>query len=257
MSFLFLLAHSLWVASALAQGTLLAVMLQRRFYRYFPTFVFCLAWMALKTVALLGMNYAPFVTGDEYYYAFTVGKVGVTVLSFGVLYEVFTVVLRRYPTLRNLGTLLFRWSTVMLVLVAISLAWFAPGTGAGHRMSVLYLLERTVSALQIGLLIFLFIFSRYLGLSWRNHAFGIALGFGILASVSLATSAIRAQIEPIVRNLNSDALDVINEATLVCCVLLWMAYLLAPEARPPASIRTLPEHDLETWNQELQRLLHQ
>jgi hypothetical protein len=111
--------------------------------------------------------------------------------------------------------------------------------------------------LQIGLLLALFAFSRYLGLSWRSYAFGIALGLGLFATVNLGTSAIRSQVEPIAPNLSTDVLSLVTEIGYACCLLVWIAYLMAPEQRPHASVETLPDHDLEAWNQELRRLLQQ
>ena len=46
--------------------------------------------------------------------------------------------------------------------------------------SIYRLVQRTLRILQCGQLVFLFLFSNYFRLSWRNRAFGIALGLGIL-----------------------------------------------------------------------------
>ena len=55
-------------------------------------------------------------------------------------------------------------------------------------------MERSVQGRQCGLLVFLFLLSFYFGLPWRNHVFGIALGFGLFASIELVASAVRSQI---------------------------------------------------------------
>jgi hypothetical protein len=38
-------------------------------------------------------------------------------------------------------------------------------------------------------------------------------------------------------------------------VLIWLFYMLAREQTPKYNPSDLPEHDLETWNQELHRLI--
>jgi hypothetical protein len=45
-------------------------------------------------------------------------------------------------------------------------------------------------------------------------------------------------------------------ATYHCCVVIWLVYLLLPEAaRRP--VKDIPENNLEQWNTELRRLLSQ
>ena len=246
--------HALWIVRPLLQAVLLAVMIWRKQYRVFPIFVLYIGHGVLQTIVLLAMDYAPFINGRQYFMAYTVGSVVATALSFGVIYEVFKHVVRDYPALRALGITVFRWVGVLLMLLTIVLAWFAPGTGAGQVMAKFYVIERTVSLLQSALLISLLLFSRYFSISWRSHAFGIALGFGIYASVNLAVYAIRARIEPAGTNSVTDLLTLTIGAVYLCSVVVWMAYLFARE-EIPAGTRAVPQHDLDSWNQELRRLL--
>jgi len=41
------------------------------------------------------------------------------------------------------------------------------------------------------------------------------------------------------------------------CVLVWLAYLWLPEKVTQFALKAVPEHDLESWNKELQRLIQQ
>lgn len=112
---------------------------------------------------------------------------------------------------------------------------------------------------QCGLLLSLLLFSRLLGLSWRRPAFGITLGLGILTSVDLAASALRAAFTS---EAEVYSLDVLITGTYLVCVSIWIGYLLAPEL-DPASLTLVPQgavipHDeVETWNRELQHFLRQ
>lgn len=248
--------HWFWFAQTGLHVVLLALLMWRRFYGDYPVFFLYTAFASLQTAALLAMNYMPAVSGDQYYAVYLSSSGVLTVLRFAVVYELLRHVLQNYPALRNLGTRVFCWATIILVAAAIALAWFAPANGSGHVMSVIYVLARTADLLLCGLLLLLFVFRRLFHLSWRSCTFGIALGLGILASADLAIYAIRSQIEPLARNLSTDVLDLMTQCATFCSVLIWTIYIVAPERQPQALVR-LPEHDLETWNQELQRLLQQ
>lgn len=249
--------HCLWFLQVALHLVLALLLIQRKTFRHFPIFVAYVSWRALEGIVLLGMNYAPFISGNEYAAAFTLGAAVDTVLRFGIIYEMFKHLLSGYPALCKSGTALFRWVTVALLITVVVLGWLAPAAGASHLMSGFFLLQRTVNVLLCGLLIFLFAFSGSLGLSWRSQAFGIALGLGILAAMGLATSAVRAQIEPVARNETFEIMELITHGSYLCSVLIWMGYLLLPERGSQTVVTTLPDHNLETWNQELERLLHQ
>jgi hypothetical protein len=42
--------------------------------------------------------------------------------------------------------------------------------------------------------------------------------------------------------------------TYHCCVLIWLVYMLVPEAASQ-SVQDVPDHNLEQWSAEMQRLL--
>jgi tellurite resistance protein TehA-like permease len=104
--------------------------------------------------------------------------------------------------------------------------------------------------LQCGLLISLFLFSRYFVLSWRSPAFGIALGLGTFAIAELATTAIRLYVPA-----SDETFDVAAMGIYHLCVLVWILYLVRVEREPRIDLQTLPKYDLEIWNRELERLL--
>ena len=249
--------HILWFVQAGLYLALSLTLFTRDANRNFPVFTFYVSWMALEGVILIPIYYAPFTTGDQYAIAFATGIAGATVLRFAIIYEIFTRLLNPYPALRDAGVSVFRWATVALLVIVIALAWFVPAAGASRVMSVFFLLQRTVDVLLCGLLLFLFAFSGYFHLSWRSYLVGISLGLGVLATVGLATASIRAQIEPLTRNQTADIMELINQSAYTFSALIWIAYLFLPERPRGATPTRLPKHDLETWNQELQRFLHQ
>ena len=114
----------------------------------------------------------------------------------------------------------------------------------------LLLLERSVRVMQCGLLAFLFLISFHFGLSWQSHIFGIALGFGVFASIELVAIAVRAQMGLVANTAYSQ----VNSAAYSCGVLIWVCYLLAPKPAPQY-MSMIHHNDLEKWNQALLQLL--
>ena len=116
-------------------------------------------------------------------------------------------------------------------------------------MSVVHLFDRTASIFSAAYWSGSF-YSSQLGLFWRSHVFGIALGVGIIASASLAAAAIRFQTR-----IRTPLLELFSDAGLP----LLGAYLdfLSLCSRAKLRARRLPRHDMETWNLELERLLKQ
>ena len=100
----------------------------------------------------------------------------------------------------------------------------------------------------------LFVTAGYFRLGWRRPVFGITLGLGISACVHLATWAVMANGGLADKR---HLLDMLNLATFHVCVLIWFYYLLVPEKVSTTSAVALPEHNLELWNRELERLLQQ
>ena len=119
-------------------------------------------------------------------------------------------------------------------------------------LSGVHVLNRAVGLVQSGLLVFLFLFCAYFRLSWRAYTYGIAVGLGIFASVDLATAALRVWVGT--PAAGSYVLDFVTMATYHCCVLIWLVYMLVPEAASE-SVAEVPHHNLEQWNAEMQRLL--
>jgi hypothetical protein len=221
---------------------------RRGLYRQFPIFLAYIAQEIVQSIVLVAMIESASTTREEYTIAYSLGYAISTAFRFGVLYEIFANVFRNYAALERLGKPLFQWATIVFLLIGFCLAAYT-GVHGPQLLFVEHLFDRTTSILQCGLLITLFMFASHLGLSWRSHVFGISLGIGINASADLAASAIRSQTGLTYQT----PLNYMVMAVYQCCVLIWIFYLFAPErSYAPAA---LPQHDLESWNLELERLL--
>jgi hypothetical protein len=198
------------------------------------------------------LDHAPAVSNLQYWYAHWVVSLISIALRFAIMFEIFSNVFRRYLGLRELGRVVFRWATVALLLVSIVIAARAPEDGTLHLLSRVHVLDLGVDLIQSGMWLLLLVFSFYFGISWRGFSYGVAFGFGVFSTVDLASETLRAWT-----GFEAGyAFDFVAMATYHCCVLVWLLYLFVPE-RALGPVKALPEHNLEQWNAELQRLLLQ
>ena len=247
----------LWYYLLIAPYLLLVVvclaLIRRRLYHRFPMFFAYVLSEIAQALVVIPLLLSRSTTAKAYTAVYFVGLGLTTAFRFGVIHEIFAHMFRNYAVLSRFGRPLFRWITVGLLLIGLALAAYAGGHDLVRVTSVATVLDRTANILQCGLLVGLFVFSSYLGLSWKSYLFGIALGVGVAATTDLIVSAIRSQTGYTYVVL----LNYVTMATYHCSVLIWIFYLLAPERISQYNLKTVPESDLETWNQELQRLLGQ
>ncbi|HEV8047118.1 MAG TPA: hypothetical protein VGP35_05285 [Terriglobales bacterium] len=252
MSLTYLVSYYyLWVGPHLLLASILVAMFLRRLHRQFPMFFLYAAFEMLQCGVLLGISLSPIGFDPPYTTVYSIGLAISTVIRFAVISELYRHFFRRYPALNGPGRYLFCGSIVVLLVIAAIVGVSAPSTSSNFLFNATYALDRAVSVLQCGLLISLFAFSRYFALSWRSHAFGIALGLGIFASVELATSCVWLHLG----YFGDRAVNLFTMATYHLCVLIWMFYLIRRERVMSYVLTPLPKNDLEIWNNELQRLV--
>ncbi len=243
----------LWVAPHVLLAVLAIVMIQRRLFRQFPAFFIYTVYEVLQFVALFTLDRIDSVSQDQWGTAELVGRTGSMILRFAVVHEIFNHVFETYPALKAFGGVLFRWATVVLMIIAVTMVGYSSGTELDRFTVVYTILDRAVSIVQCGLLVLLVLLARFLSFPWKSYAFGIALGLGLFASVNLGISAIKAQYG---LTFAYGIMDPISMATYHCCVLFWIVSLLRPE-RKIARADSPSGHELEHWNSVLQRLLQQ
>lgn len=238
--------YVLWIAPALLLAGLAVVMRMRRLDREWPAFFAYCAFSAARTPILFWVYHRT----TAYFYCYWVAEAVGTILALAAIYEVFLHLFRSYDTNARLAQSLFRWVGGALVLAAVVTAMAAPGNHANRLMAAGLVVDRSTQLVQCGLLLFLFAAAAYLRLSWRSHAFGIALGFGLFLGVQLAEGAVRAQVGLI----SLETLSLVKMASYNCAVLVWMTYLLAPQGVevPAAAPRV---ENVKSWNQALLQLL--
>lgn len=223
---------ALWIAHPVLELVLVGIMLRRGLRRTFPVFF---AYTAFEVVDFL-ILFPIYRSGSimPYFYAYWLSAAVSLAIGFKVIHEIFLDVLRPYPNLKDLGTLLFKWAALVMLLVAMVVtAASQAGTDTPLAQAVI-IVQRCVRVTQCGLILFLLFFSRHLGVSWRQPSFGIALGFGGFASVELIGLALftGGQIHP-------PTLSLINTTAYSLAILTWMGYMSLRAKSQAASTNVL------------------
>src|SRR5271169_6360315 len=178
---------AMWAAHPILESCLAGIMIWRKSHRTYPIFFSYLIAQVVCFAILFPIH--QYGSYDLYFYSYWIAAVISLGIGFMVIHEIFQDVFRPYHTLKDLGTVLFKWAALVMVFVAMVVAASSP-PGQSPLVQAVVTGQRCVRVVQCGLVLFLLVFSRYLGVSWRQQSFGIALGFGGFASVELAGNAL-------------------------------------------------------------------
>lgn len=184
------LANALWLAGPLTQLALIVLLVRKKLRAEYPLFFSLCVFDLATTVILYGVWH---VSYTQYFFAYwTLEAVGV-ILSFLVIRELFVNALKPYAALRDLGSMLFLWAGIVLLLGGTVIALSSPGNPAVQAMGAILSAERSIRLTQVGLLLFLLLFAHKLGLTWKHHVFGFSLGLGLFAASDLVLVSLRTQ----------------------------------------------------------------
>jgi hypothetical protein len=241
------------VASHLLQIAIAITLVRRKMVREFPAFFVYTCFQVLQFGVLLTMGLMNSITRDQYLAGWLIEKYISAGLRFAVIHEIFHHVFRSYPSLQSLGGRIFRWSTAVLMVVAVVLVAYSTGTSLDHLSIVPIVIDRGVDIMQVGLLVVLLLLVKYLRLTWATYVLPIAVGLGLYSSTMLVMAALHAHFgmyyQPVL-------FGHIERISYTCSALVWFTALLMPEREvkpitPPVSM------ELENWNTALEKLLEQ
>jgi len=238
-----LIDYVLWFFAPTIQLGVLVAMYRRGLHREYPSFFNYIILQAASDpilAVLMKSSYA------FYYWGYWISAALSALVSFAVLQEIFKSAFRPYEALRDLSVILFRWSALVILLVAGMWAISSIRTDQVDMLrNSIFLVDRSIRLMQCGLVFFLLLFSEYLGISRRSMLFGIALGFGLFASVSMLVSA--GMSHPWVAHLA--IMRWIKSATYDLAVVLWMGYTLFAPVRSEATLTMVRSKE---WNDALE-----
>ena len=221
------LTYLSWVAGPALETILLACMVHHKLHRVFPRFFSYVIFQILKS-GVLFLTYHYYEQG--YFDAYWTGNAISVVLAVAVMDEMLQHVFKDYGGAQNLGAVIFRWSCGLLLVLAIVTAFTSEQGSADRVVAGVLTFDRSVRVMQCGLFCLLMILCRLLKNCWRQQVFGIALGFGIFASVEmiLVSAAMRygGSVGPTISLVKSVAYNVV--------MILWIGYLSQQPLSIPA-----------------------
>lgn len=177
-----ILMYASWAAGPILQITLILFMLQRKLHAVFPRFFSYIIFQIVKS-GILFVVYR--YSQENYFDAYWAGNAISVLLGVVVMDEILQHLLKKYGGIQKLASVIFRWACGLLVLISIVNAFSMHQDSADRVVSAVLSFDRSERVMQCGLCILLMILCRFLRNCWRQHVFGIALGFGIFACIEM------------------------------------------------------------------------
>jgi hypothetical protein len=224
--------YAFWFGGIVALATVIFMMVRRNLRQEFPLFFSYSIFQILQSVLLLVLK--PYYS--QYFYAYWTTATLAVLIEFSVIYEIFSHVFRPYEALSRIAMVLFRWSALVLVMVAIVTAAGNGQSSLGRVMASIFALERSIRVMQVGLVLFLFLFSQQVGLTQRHRVFGISLGFGITAAVELTAATMASSLG----SGEHIGLVMLSSGAFVTAACVWTYYMRIEEPE-----RVKVEHAIE------------
>src|SRR5450631_2797809 len=236
--------YALWIAHPVLQLVLAGFMIHRKLYKKFRVFFIYL----LSQVLIFAILFPISTKGsyEAFFYCYWLTAAVSLALGFKVIHEVFMDVFQPYHTLKDLGTVLFKWAGMVMLMVAAVVAAANTASDQGPLVQAVLTGQRCVRVIQCGLVLLLVSFSRYLGVSWRQQSFGIAVGFGSFAGVELIVLALRASTY-----IHENTVSIANMTAYNLAILLWLSYVVMKSAARKSSVTLLAT---QRWDQSLSEI---
>jgi hypothetical protein len=179
-----------------------------------------------------------------YFYTYWSSYAIEALLSLVVIYSIFKLAMAPLKGLATLGILVFRWAAAISVAISIGMGIGPHVTGNKLLVAIITQLQQTSSILTLCLLLFVCFAIRPMGLTYKSRIFGVSIGLGVMATVSLVNSAWLSSSS---HHLFS-ALNIMNGLAGCGALFIWSAYFALPE--PKRRIIVLPTTSpFLRWNQ--------
>ena len=248
---MFIASYYLWIAPHILLGIFLICLLWRRLQRKLPIFVAYVVFELVQFILLFTIFlHSPFPAAI-YKWTLVFGTGISSILELGVIYELANELLLSRS---SLGSAL---RPALQIILALLLLGAAIGSGAFSGISVqrvtniFEMIDFSTNLIEAGMVLSLFIFARALRVSWHSWIAGVALGFGVSASIDLVSAALRAEWG----KRAFVAADLTQMAAFHVCVVIWLVSLFLADRTPPFTDAKLKISDLELWDEELQRMV--
>jgi hypothetical protein len=242
-----ILYYTLWILHPVLQVSIGAFMIRRGLLRQFK-FFFGYLITQLITFSIVFPAYIHSSASEFTFYSYWVCNAMSVTFGFLVIHEVFVDVFRMFHTLRDLGTVLFKWAGLVMLLVAGVVAVSTNSSEVPPWMQAIITSQRCVRMVQVGMVTFLLFFANYVGVSRRQHSFGIALGFGTFACFELLLIS-----SWMGSHLSGPWMSLVNMTAYNGSLTLWLGYVAVKRPARDVSKSLLKP---QRWEQSLSDIHH-
>jgi hypothetical protein len=233
---------------------------RRGLHRRYPAMA---SYLALRLVAapaywllLLGQSGRLVATADfertcaqAYFIVYWAVYVASAVILYFICLEIFRSALSAVPGLLKFGIVIFRWAVLVSIILTFSTITFGHW-GMGWLTNSAMALMRSVSLMEICLLAFLCLSMNALRLSVRDMAFGLSLGFGVMATDDFLVISLMSRFASL-----TAPLQFVYEAVVLISLGTWITYCARPEpVRKPVVVPV--NSTIYRWNEIASALGH-
>ena len=177
-----------WLGSIVVETILVFVIFRKQIQKRFPFFVAYIIYDLLREIIVPAIAV---IKLHSYFYSYWLSIVFEDALTCLIILEVFGYIFRSHIKYSPRVTQSFALAVGVLAAVSLILIVFS-GIPMNTLTGLVLTLDQSMELFICGLLLFMWAFSRNLGLSWRHHIWGIVFGLAVYSSVGLAVAAIHA-----------------------------------------------------------------
>ncbi|HEV2730816.1 MAG TPA: hypothetical protein VGV15_12360 [Terriglobales bacterium] len=244
----------LWVAPHALLAVVAALMLRSKRHKDFPVFFSYLLFEILQFCVLFTMSRVFAVSHLQWQLSLylkvdLLGRAGSIAFRFGMIQEMLDASVARCAPLRRAVTWMLRCAAAVLAVLALVFVGSVYSWSISAMIVPPYAMDQALNILQCGLLVFVFMWYRYLGLKMQGLIVGIALGMGLVAGLAPLVHALKDS-----RAVDSQMADFLGMGAYHVSVLIWLYYASVREAvtadSPVASFS-----DARNWASEVGRSL--
>jgi len=228
---------------------------RRRLHRRFPAVGVYLALRVASTPVLFlirSVQSQQWLNDDGhaiYFYSYWAFYIATAAVLFFVCTEVFRSMLSAFAGLSKFAILIFRWTMLASVIVTFSTMSFVH-RGTLIIPDVALALMRSVTIVELSLLVFLCLSMKALRLSVRDVSFGIVLGLGLMSTSDIVAAwFLRYHFSMV------SALQLIHESVILAALGIWAVYYALPE-RAGKPIVVPANSTIYRWNEIASALGH-
>jgi hypothetical protein len=239
----------LWVAPHLLLGVVAAVMLRSRRHREFPVFFSYLLFEILQFCILFAMSRRLIlVSVPTYLEVDLLGRAGSIAFRFGMIQEMLEAPVAHCASLRTTMARILRCAAAVLALLALVFIGSAYSWSVRGMIFPAYAINQTLNIVQCGLLVFVFLWHRYLGLKMQYFVVGIALGMGLVAGLEPLLHALKD-----FPAVDSQVVDLLQMGAYHVSVLIWLYFARVREkVTSDAAVASFP--NARQWAGEWERI---